>query len=109
MAFVVFSLFNIIIGVTNRSETETALTRTTFADRRQLKLLGLALLVTVLGTELGFLQRILGLTHLTGRQWLICILFAIGLLVIDEIVKIFLRRRRRGDAEAVVSPVVLSA
>jgi Ca2+-transporting ATPase len=108
MAFVVFSLFNIIIGVTNRSETETALTRTTFADRRQLRLLGLALLVTVLGTELGFLQRILGLTHLTGRQWLICILFAIGLLVIDEIVKIFLRRRRRQVAEAVASPVALS-
>ena len=43
MAFVVFSLFNIIIGVTNRSETETALTRETFADRRQLKLLGLGL------------------------------------------------------------------
>ena len=94
MAFVVFSLFNIIIGVTNRSETETALTRETFADRRQLKLLGLALLVTVLGTELGFLQRIFGLTHLNGRQWLTCVLFAVGLLMVDEIVKIFLRRRR---------------
>ena len=100
MAFVVFSLFNIIIGVTNRSETETALTRGTYADRRQLKLLGMALIVTILATELGFLQRIFGLTHLTGRHWLICLLFALGLLVVDEIVKIFLRRRQRG---AVVS------
>jgi Ca2+-transporting ATPase len=93
MGFVIFSLFNVIIGISCRSETETALRAATFADRRQLKLLGLAVLVTILGTELGFLQRIFGLTHLNGWRWLVCIILAVGLLLVDELIKVFLRIR----------------
>jgi P-type Ca2+ transporter type 2C len=102
MGFVIFSLFNIVIGISCRSERETALRADTFGDRRQLKLLGLALLVTVLGTELGVTQRIFGLTHLNGWRWLVCIIFAVCLLLIDELVKVFLRRRAGRTAE--VSP-----
>jgi P-type Ca2+ transporter type 2C len=50
--------------------------------------------LTFLPTELGFMQRILGLTSLNGNQWLICIGFAIALLLVDEVIKVFLRRRR---------------
>jgi Ca2+-transporting ATPase len=109
MGFVIFSLFNIIIGISSRSETQTALCEETFADRRQLKLLGLALLVTVLGTELGFMQRIFGLTHLNGWRWLVCIIFAIGLLLVDELIKVFLRGRAGHSAGPETGPTVSAA
>ena len=73
MGFVVFSLFNIVIGLSCRSETDSAFNRDILSDRHQLMLYGLALLFTFLPTELGFTQRILGLTSLTGDQWLLCI------------------------------------
>ena len=65
MGFVVFSLFNIIMGLSSRTETGTVFNRDIFTDRRQLMLYGLALLLTFLPTELGFTQRMLGLTSLS--------------------------------------------
>jgi Ca2+-transporting ATPase len=64
------------------------------ADRRQLGLYGISLLVTVLATELGFLQRGLGTVSLSGNQWLLCIAVTLAFLLIDEVVKFFMRRRR---------------
>jgi Ca2+-transporting ATPase len=94
MAFAVFSLFNVVMGLSCRSETGSAFNRDVLNDRHQLMLYGLALLLTFLPTELGFMQRILGLTSLNRDQWLICIGFAIALLLVDEVIKVFLRRRR---------------
>jgi Ca2+-transporting ATPase len=105
LGFVVFSLFSVVIGLSCRSETQSAFNRDIFSDRRQLMLYGLALLLTFLPTELGFMQRILGLTSLlTGNHyWLICIGFAIALLLVDEVVKVFMRRSRSHSA---TTPVV---
>ena len=100
MAFVVFSLFNVIIALSARSETGSAFNRDIFSDRHQLMLYGLALLFIFVPVELG-LPRFLGLTRLTGDQWLICIVFAIVLLLVDEVIKFFLRRRR---SAAVATP-----
>jgi Ca2+-transporting ATPase len=58
----------------------------------------LALLFTFLPTELSFMQRILGTTSLSGNQWLTCLGFAIALLLVDEVIKFFLRRRRQAKA-----------
>jgi len=52
MGFVVFSLFNIAFGLSARSETGSIFVRETVSDRRQLQLYGIALLLTLLGTEL---------------------------------------------------------
>ncbi len=102
MAFVLFSLFNVVMGLSTRSETGTAFNRDILADQNQLKLYGLALLLTFLPTELAFMQRMLGTTSLSGNQWLICIGFAIALLLVDEVIKFFMRRRRKAGAPAVV-------
>ncbi len=93
MGFVVFSLFNIIIALAARSETASAFNRDIFHDRNQLMLYGLALLFIIVPVELGF-PRFLELAPLNGDQWLICIAFAIALLLIDEVIKFFLRRHR---------------
>ena len=104
MAFVVFSLFNIAIGLSCRSERLSTFTRDILTDGRQLRLYGLALLLTFLPTELGFTQRILGLTSLTLDQWLLCIAFAIALLLVDEVVKYFLRRSAHAGGAPVPAP-----
>ena len=65
--------------------------------------------LTFLPTEMGFIQRWLGLTSLTLEQWLICGLVALVLLLVDEVIKFFMRRNRRkaeacgdGSADAVL-------
>ncbi len=94
MGFVSFALLSISMGISARSETATAFNADIIHDRNQLLLYGLALVITVLSTELGFLQRNLGLTPLTRDQWLTCIGFAIVLLLVEEVIKFFLRRRQ---------------
>jgi len=100
MGFAVFSLFNVVMALAVRSETDTAFTREIVADRHQLLLFGLALLLTFLPTELGFLQSRFGLTRLDRNQWLICFGFAIALLLVTEVVKIFMRRRHTAGQPA---------
>ena len=103
IGYVAFSLLSVVMGLSARSETATAFNRDILHDRNQMLLYGLALLVTVLATELGILQRILGLTELNGSQWFICIVAAIALLLVDEVIKVFLRRRHIHDT---ATPVV---
>ncbi len=100
MGFVVFSLFNIAVGLSARSETGTVFTMDTVADQRQLKLYGLALLLMIFGAEFNLGQRILGTVSLTGNQWFVCIVLAFALLLIDEVVKFFMRRARSRRAAA---------
>jgi Ca2+-transporting ATPase len=94
IGFVAFAFMSIAMGLSARSETASAFNRDIFHDRNQLMLYGFALLLTFLPTELGFLQRILGTTHLTVNQWLLCTVVAVGLLLVDEVIKFFLRRSR---------------
>jgi Ca2+-transporting ATPase len=93
MGFVVFGLMSVSMGLSARSESKTAFNRDIFNDRNQLLYYGIAIGVTYLSTELGFLQKMLGLTSLQINEWWICIGFAIALLLVDEIIKVFLRRR----------------
>ena len=93
MGFVVFSLFNIVLGPMSRSETASIFNRETVSESRQLVLIGAAFLLTVLPTQLEFLKGWLGLTGLTGNQWLIALGLALALVLIDELVKVFMRGR----------------
>ncbi|MFN8379686.1 MAG: cation-translocating P-type ATPase [Anaerolineae bacterium] len=100
MGFVVFSLFNVTIGLSARSEFGSVFNRDTLSNERQLMLFGLALLLVLLPTEIGFMQRMLGTTSLSGDQWLLCVALAVGLLLVDEVLKAFLRgRHNRHHAE----------
>ena len=94
MGFVAFALMSVSMGLSARSETASAFNRDIFHDRNQLMLYGLALLFAFLPTELAFLQRMLDTTSLSNEQWLICIGFAVALLLVDEVIKAFLRRSR---------------
>jgi len=103
VAMTVFSLFNIFLGLSARSETETAFNRDILSNKDQLKLYGLALLLTILATELGFLQRTFSTTSLMLQGWLFCIGFSFGLLLIDEVIKFFMRRSRKERVTSVAA------
>ena len=94
MGATVFSIFNVFAGLASRDETGTSFSAEILSDRRQLGLFGLAVGLTILGTELGFLQRLLGTTSLTGEQWLTCLVVAASVLVVDEAWKLAMRRGR---------------
>ena len=98
MGFAVFSLFNIVVGLSSRSETETLFQVQNFTDRQQLMLYGLSIAITFLSTELGFTQRILKLTPLDGNQWLQAIGLALVLALVYEVIKVFLRRSQGAAA-----------
>jgi hypothetical protein len=61
-------------------------------------LFGLSLLFVWLPVTLGR-PKFLGLTELTGYQWLICIAVAFAVLLVDEVIKIFRRARGHGKAD----------
>jgi Ca2+-transporting ATPase len=105
MGFVAFSLLSVSMGLSARSETNTAFNRDILRDRTQVLLYGIALGVAFLATELGFFQRILGTVSLTRDQWYLCIGVAIALLLVDEVVKFFMRRSRAQAQPAGVAQV----
>ena len=94
MGFVVFSLLLIVLALSARSETASAFNRDIFQSSQQLLLYGFALLMVILPTRLGFLQDFLGLTELASEQWLICIVVAVAVLLVDDVIKFFMRRSR---------------
>lgn len=100
MGFVAFAVLSISMGLSARNERSTAFNRDIFHDRKQMYMYGLAIGITFLATELGFMQRILGLTSLTFEQWLLCIGFAFVLLLVDEVFKLVLRRRHKTEVVA---------
>ena len=97
MALTIFGLMEIAVGIGARSEFGTILNREVVSGRRQLMLLATSLLMIVLASELGVFQRLLDTVPLTGNQWLVCIGAAAALVVVDEAIKMVLRRQHRAQ------------
>ena len=113
MSLTTFSFYIMYAGLTVHDETQTVFTREIFSDHRQLGIYGLTLALALLITGLNFMQRIFGTTSLTAGQWLVCIVVPLSLLIVDEVIKFFLRRSRHGEAPATApsatpSPVAAS-
>ena len=98
MGFITFALLSIAMGLSARSETGTAFNRDILHDRHQVVLYGVAFLFTYLPTRLDFLQQLLGTTRLSGEQWLLAFVLAFALLLVDEVIKFFMRRSRKQAA-----------
>ena len=90
----IFALFNVALGLTSRDETGTILRRDIVTDRRQLGLYGVAIAVIMLSTAAvdhaahprpGPADR-----RAVDALHRLC---ALVLLVVDEAIKFFLRRR----------------
>lgn len=95
MGFVFFSLAVIVLALGSRNEYASAFNRDVIKNRHQLMLYGLSFIMVLLPLNLDFLQRFLGLSNLDTTQVIICLGFAIGLLLVDEVIKFFMRRSRK--------------
>ena len=103
MLLTTLSLFHVAAALLSRDQQNTIFDRAAIPDIMQLRRYALALIAIVLITALGILQRIFGTTALTFNQWCTCIGIAASLIVVEELIKLVLRRR--GSAEpAAVSP-----
>ena len=75
-------------------------TRAAIPGRTQLRRYGIALLAIIAVTTIGFLQRIFETTELSFSQWSTCIGIAASLVVVEELIKLFLRQRDRRQVAA---------
>jgi Ca2+-transporting ATPase len=103
MLLTTLSLFHLAAGLLARDQVHTIFNAHTLPGPTQLRRYGLALAAIILVTEIGFLQRVFSVVELTFNQWLICIGIALTLVVVEEVIKFFIRRRDRTGATAVVA------
>jgi P-type Ca2+ transporter type 2C len=92
MGLTTLSLMHVVAGLEARETNETIFARYTFANRRFVQLIGLALVFTFLVTALTPLQRIFDTVALTSSQWGICLTAPIVYVAVVELMKWFDRR-----------------
>jgi Ca2+-transporting ATPase len=105
MLLTTLSLFHLAAALLCRDQENTIFDRDAVPAVTQLRRYGVALLAIVLVTSLDFLQRIFGTTALTFAQWCTCIGIAASLVVVEELVKLVLRRRRPAPVAPAAVPV----
>ncbi|HEY7537737.1 MAG TPA: HAD-IC family P-type ATPase [Gaiellaceae bacterium] len=88
MGLTTLSLMHIVAALEAREPRESIFTRYTIANRRFVQLIGAALALTFLVTELQPLQRIFDTVSLTSSQWGICLLGPIVYLALAEVGKL---------------------
>ncbi len=104
MLLTTLSLFHLAAGLLARDQVRTIFSRAGIPGPTQLRRYGLALLAIILVTEIGFLQRVFSVVDLTLTQWSICTGIALSLVVVEELIKVFIRRRSRPSASVAVRP-----
>ncbi len=97
MGFVVMGLATAFAGFTMRRTAASAFTGPLVPPAL---LTGLGVVLVVVATEAGFLQRWLLTTSLTGEQWLVCLALALAFPLAVEAEKAW-RRRRPGSPPGV--------
>jgi Ca2+-transporting ATPase len=92
MGLTTLSLLHIAAALEAREPDATIFSRYTLANRRFVQLIGGALVLTFLVTELQPLQRIFDTVSLTSSQWGICLLGPIAFIALAELGKLVRRR-----------------
>ena len=104
MLLTTLSVFHLFGALLCRDQTNTVFDRDTFPGAVQLRRYAVSLLAIIAITALDFLERIFNTTGLSFNQWCICIAIAASLLVVEEVIKFFIRRSAPSSAaDAVVA------
>lgn len=101
MLLTTLSLFHLFGALLSRDQTHTIFDRDMLPGAMQLRRYGVALIAIVAVTALDFLEGIFDTTGLSLGQWGVCIGLAASIIVIEEVIKFFVRRR---GAAAISSP-----
>ena len=104
MLLTTLSLFHLAAGLLARDQVDTIFSREAVPGHTQLRRYGLALLLIVLVTEIGVLHRFFSTVDLTLTQWGICAGLALSLVVVEEVIKLFIRRRSPRGARTAALP-----
>jgi Ca2+-transporting ATPase len=104
MLLTTLALFHVAAGLLARDQHNTIFSRAAIPGPTQLRRYGIVLLLTIAVTTIGFLQRIFETTELSFSQWSICIGIAASLVVVEELIKLVIRRRVRGRAAVQTEP-----
>ncbi|HET7762063.1 MAG TPA: HAD-IC family P-type ATPase, partial [Phycicoccus sp.] len=108
MLLTTLSLFHLAAALLSRDQLNTIFDRDAVPATLQMRRYGLAALGIVLVTSLGILQAIFDTTSLTLGQWGICVGIALSIVVVEEVVKLVLRRRSRGRDDVVAVPELVA-
>ena len=111
MLLTTLSLFHLAAGFLAREQTHTIFDRRLLPGATQLRRYAVSLGAIILVTKIGFLQNIFSTVDLSLEQWWICLGLASSLVVVEELIKVFIRRRSRAGMPAGVerAPAVASA
>ena len=108
MLLTTLSLFHVVAGLLSRDQRHTIFDRDAIPGTAQLRRYGISLIAIVAVTAFDILQRIFDTTPLSFEQWLTCIGLALALLVVEELVKVVVRRRDRHTSAASAAPARVS-
>jgi Ca2+-transporting ATPase len=97
MLLTTLSLFHLAAGLLARDQVNTIFDRDWIPGATQLRRYALSLAALYLVTKIGFMQRIFSTVDLSLEQWGICVGIALSLVVVEEIIKVFIRRRSPGS------------
>jgi Ca2+-transporting ATPase len=109
MGLTTFAISNVVFSLTTRDERRSVFSLDLLADRIFLMCTGGSIAAIVLGTELGILQRVLHTVHLTGHQWLVCIVVGLAIVPVSEARRLLLQQRRPPAAATDEAPDAVSA
>ena len=109
MLLTTLSLFHVAAGLLARDQRNTIFSRAAIPGPTQLRRYGIALLAIIAVTTIGFLQRIFGTVELSFSQWSICIGIAASLVVVEELIKVVIRRRDRRGVTPRTEPALSGA
>src|SRR4029078_5229986 len=98
------SIAHLFGALLSRDQTQTIFDRDAVPGILQIRRYGIALLAIIAITALDFLERIFGTTGMDFNQWAICIGLALSLVVVEEVIKFFIRRRTGAGPETAPVP-----
>jgi Ca2+-transporting ATPase len=98
MGLTTFAISNVVFSLTTRDERRSVFSLDLLGDRMFLMCTGGSIAAIVLGTEFSVFQRVLHTVHLTGHQWLVCIVVGLAIIPVSEARRLLLQRR--GSAAA---------
>jgi P-type Ca2+ transporter type 2C len=93
-----FAIANLLFSFEARDERQSMFSLDVLADRKFLMASGASVVAIIIGAQLGLLNRILETVPLTLHQWLICIVAALGVVVVTELRKLVLRHREAASS-----------
>jgi Ca2+-transporting ATPase len=108
MGLIAFSLMNVWFAFETNNDDRSFFT-TALENPTLLKAGAVALLFTLLATEIGLMNRILDTVNLTVDQWLICFVGSLAIVVVAEVKKLLKIRTDAPPVRVVAEPVPAAA